>query len=165
MTKHLKQGELMPYVVKDTGITLMIKKVSPFLAAEIRRAFPEPRPPAQEVDYGDGRKVMEENPAHPDHLQALRKYNEEFELKMRKLIIQRGVAVEVTDEIKREVSELREYMKTEQGIDLPADDKMVYVCNIAIGTEEDVADLINAITKRSHPTEAEVALQAQSFRG
>lgn len=160
-----KVQELVPHVVKDTGITLMIRKVSPLLGAELQRAFPRPQPPLQEVDYGDGKKVMEPNPANPDYAKAVATYESDLEIKLQSLLIKRGVVIELGEEEKAAVKELRAFWKTEFSKELDKDDKTVYVSFIALGTREDTEELINAIMRRSQPTEAATAEVKANFPG
>ena len=81
-----KQNELNPFTFKDTGITVQIRKVSPLLIMEVQKAMPVPKPPMQEVVYGDpddpgAKKVQEPNETHPDYLAAIDKYNMDLESK------------------------------------------------------------------------------------
>ena len=51
-------GKLIELTFADTGYTVQIRKVSPNTINDFRRAWlrshPEPRPPLNTVDYGDG---------------------------------------------------------------------------------------------------------------
>lgn len=160
----MSENELTPFIMKDTGKTVLIKKVSPLLLMELRKAFKEPKPPSQEVEI-NGRKVIEENRAHPDFKAALEAYNIEFETRMRRLLINRGVVVTMTDEVKAEVAALRAEWEEETGSPLTGSDSYIYVSYIAIGTEEDMNDLIAEITQRSQPTPSEVELAKRTFPG
>lgn len=144
----------------DTGITVMVRKTSPMLIQEVQKAFPPPKPPMNKVDYGNGFHALEANVNDPDYQQALKQYNEELEARVRKLMIIRGVDVEIDHEA---VNELREQMR-EIGIELDKSDKLVYVSMIAMGTAEDYQDLINAITRRSQATEDAVADAVATFQ-
>lgn len=139
-------NQLKPHLVVDTGITINIKKVSPLLALEIRNAIPKPRPPSQEVDYGDGKKVLEENPAHPSYKAALKEYEDAVQEKTNRFVIERGVDCKVDHEA---VKELRESWKAEFGQDLPYNDKYCYIAFIVLGTNEDFQELIEIIMSRS----------------
>jgi hypothetical protein len=81
------------------------------------------------------------------------------------MIIKRGVEVSLTEEQKKEVAELRDFYQTEYGKTLHGDDKVVWVSYIAIQSDKDMTDLINAILRSSQPTEAAVANATQSFQG
>ena len=158
------QNELTPFTFKDSKRTVLLRKVSPLLLMELRKTFPEPKPPTQEVEI-NGRKVFEENRAHPDFKAKMEAYNIEFEGRMRKFLISRGVVVTPTDEIKAEVEKLRADWLEETGVALSGSDDYVYVSYIAIGTEEDMEELIAEITQRSQPTPAEVELSKVTFQG
>lgn len=156
----MKENELIPHTFKDSGVTVQIKKVSPLLILELQRAFPKPEPPTQEVMIGD-KKVIESNPAHPDYVLALEKYQIELEKKIRRLLIKRGVKCDVPED---EVSELRKFWADEGLGELDPNDLVVYISYIACGTDSDLEDLITKITRRSQPTEAEIKASVDSFR-
>jgi hypothetical protein len=141
-------------------MTVRIRKVSPLLAVELQKQFPPPRPPKQKVTL-DGKEVWEENPVDPDHLAALQDYNNEQERRLRKLMLKRGVEVEID---KEEVAELREFWKTEYNKELEGDDLEVYVSYIVIGSDGDLEDLMNAILKRSQPTAEDINAATQTFK-
>lgn len=161
----MSENELIPFTFQSTGKVVQIRKVSPFLQIEIQKAFPAPEPPVQEVDYGDGDVRMEKNFAHPDYVRALENYNLELSDKIQRLIIKRGVAVEITEEIRKEVEELRGFWLDEYGVELPEkNEKMIYVLDICIGTQEDGEELIAAITRRSQPTEVAIKQAEGTFQ-
>lgn len=164
------QNELNPFTFQDTGVTVQIRKVSPLLIMEVQRAMPVPKPPTQEVVYGDpkdpgAKKVEEPNEAHPDYLEAIDNYNTELEAKVRKFMIQRGVVITLNDEQKADVKELREYWEEEFGVELKGNDKYLYVSYIAIGTDSDMEELMDVIMRRSQPTEAAMAEAKAGFQG
>ena len=161
---NYKPSELVPFTFKDTGITVLIRKVSPLLAMELQRAFPPPKPPMNEVDFGDGVKRMEPNEADPAYLRDMDKYNQDFELKMRRMLIKRGVALEITEEIKEQVEDLRSFWLEEYGIEFPEpDDKMAFVWYVAVGTDQDLRELLEAIMRRSQPTQEAEELARKTF--
>lgn len=160
-----KQNELIPFTFSDTGETILIRKVSPLLGLELQKAFPPPKPPVQEVDYGDGRMVKEANAAHPDYLSAMQAYQIDFEDKLRRLYIKRGAVITWSEERRAQVDELRSFWHDEYGIDLPGDDTMVFVSYLCIGSDKDLENLVTAIMQRSQPTEAAVAEAVETFPG
>jgi len=160
----MKENELTPYTFKDTGKQVLIRKVSPMLVFQLSQDFPPPNPPMVEVTYGD-EKVTEPNPADPSHAQAMIEYQRDFNLKTQRLMIKRGVAVTWTDDVKAEVAEMRQFYKDEFGRDIGADDHMIYVTMICVGTDSDLEELLAAITRRSQPTEAAVLAAKDTFPG
>lgn len=153
------QNELTPFTFKDTGITVQIRKVSPLLIMEVQKAMPVPKPPMQEVVYGDpgdpgAKTVKEPNEAHPDYLADIDAYNMELEMKVRKFMIMRGVVIHLSDDQKQDVKELREEWKEEFGVELSGNDKLLYISYIAIGTDSDMEEMMDVIMRRSQPTEA-----------
>jgi hypothetical protein len=155
-------GELVPFKFADTGISVKVRKVSPFLVNNLRKIYPQPKPPMQEVDYGDGKKVMEANEAHPDYAQTLDEYNNMFMDKLQRLLIVRGVECKVDQEA---VDSLKEFWKTEYGKELEGSDKEIYIIYICAGTKDDLDDLTNAILTRSQPTKEATELAKVSFPG
>ena len=158
-------SELTAFTFKDTGVKVLIKKVSPLLVVELQKAFPPPAPPRQRVQIGD-EWAEEPNPAHPDYTEAMAKYSQEMEMRVRMLLINRGVVIpDDNGDWKAEVAELREFWQVNYGKELAGDDKTVYISNIAVGTDMDLGDLLTAIMQRSQPTEEAVAAAKSSFPG
>lgn len=155
--------KLHPFMFPDSGKRISIRKVSPFLGDEVRKAFPPPKPPLQKVMLG-GVETEEPNPAHPDYQAALRAHNIEMGQRIQRLMIKRGVVIELGDDEKAEVEELRADIEAE-GVTLPASDKDVYLWHICISTPQDLEDLANAIVQRSQPTEVSVSQKMDGFRG
>ena len=161
-----KENELTPFLFKDTGKLVYIRKVSPMLAMQLRRDFPPPQPPLVQVSIGeDDKPVLESNPADPDFARQLKEYDLDFNQKSQSLMIKRGVSVTMTAEIKAEIDELREFYRKEYGKEISVDDHTLYVTMICVGTGDDLQELIQAIMSRSQPTEEAVALATATFPG
>lgn len=157
---------LTDFTFQDTGITVKIKKVSPMLAADVSASMPEPLPPEQEVDYGEPRgKVMEPNYSDPKYTAEIAEHNKKVFQALQRAMIKRAVIVE-GDDWKKEAQEYREFIQSTTGKPLEEpDDLLVYVLRVCIGSQEDMTDLLNAITKRSQPTQEAVEQAKRSFRG
>lgn len=159
--------ELKLFTFTDTGIKILIRKVSPMLGNELRKAFPPPKPPIQEVEV-DGEKVRESNPAHPDYVAAMNAYNQEMEVRMRRLLIKRGVEYLPDQEAEAltQVDELRKSWMEDYGqpLDEPSD-KVVYIWFIAAGTDKGIEEITSAILSRSQPSQEDVNIAKDSFRG
>jgi hypothetical protein len=154
---------LVPFTFKDTGKTVLIRKVSPYLAQEIRKSFPIPMPPVQSVTYPDGTVVQEENRAHPDYIKSLAANEELVNEKLQDLVVARGVVVEITDEIKAEIEALRADM-LEIGVELKGSDKAIYIKDLCVGTDSDLMELIEAIMRRSGVTEGATQEALDTFQ-
>lgn len=159
-----KERKLWPFVCKDTGIILMIRKVSPDLMRELYQLYPAPQPPMQTVDLGEGQTRQEPNPVHPDYLAAVQAHSVMLQEKMQRLLITRGVMLEMTPEVTAQVAELRTEWHEITGADLDDSDKMLYISKIAVGTPEDLEELINAITRRSQPTDPAIQESLEQFK-
>jgi hypothetical protein len=155
---------LTDFTFKDTGITIKIKKISPMLAADVSAAMPEPLPPEQEVDYGEPRgKVMERNFSDPQYTVDLQEHRKKIFQALQRVMIMRAVVVE-GDEWKAEAQEYRDFMKANTGKDLDEpNDLVVYVLRICVGSEDDLSDLLMAITRRSQPTQEAIEQAKRSF--
>lgn len=152
------------FTFPDTGVTVSIRKVSPLLISEIQRKNPTPKPPLNKVMYGDDTRY-EENPADPDYIKALEDHGTKLEQAIRRALIRFGVVYELTAEDVRRVNELREFWQTDEGEQLVGSDMEVFISYLAIGTFEDLNDLVEAVTRRSQPTEKAVAEAAERFPG
>lgn len=167
----LKQNEITQFVVPDTGIVLPVRKVSVDLLKRlektIRKEIPEPQPPKQEVHYGE-RVEYEENPAHPDYLRAhdewKRRFNDEMQERTQALLIDFGITpyIYLDDEMKARVEECRQ-RAARHGLELDPDDRAVWVNDVALGTVEDLTDLISAIMRRTKATEEAVLEAVKKF--
>lgn len=154
--------KLYPFVFQDSGKRISYRKVSYNLSNELRKVFPAPKPPIITVSYDTGPR-QEANPNDPAYVEALKNYHMEFEGRLRQVIVKRGTVIVLTDEDKRELNELRETM-AELGVELPKSDNEAWLFHIAISTPEEYQELLNAITRRSMPTEEAVAEKREQFR-
>jgi len=159
----LKPNELTPFTFKDGGYQVQIRKVSPLLVMEVQRGFPPPEPPMQEVDYGDGKKKLEPNAAHPSHLKAMKAYDTELELRVRRAMIQFGVVYTLTDDDKQRLKEIRDYWAENKMGELEKNDLVAFISYVAIGSPDDMNELIETIMRRSQPTEMAVKQAAELF--
>jgi hypothetical protein len=157
---------LTDFTFKDTGITVKIKKISPMVVDDVRSSIPEPLPPEQEVDYGEPRgKVMERNYSDPNYTLELREHERKASALVQKVIINRAVVLE-GDEWKAEVQDYRNFILENTGQPLAEkDDLLVYILRICVGSNDDMNDLVDAIIKRSQPTQEAVEQAKRSFRG
>ena len=155
--------EFQDVTLPDCGLALRIKRVSPFLAKDIRKKIKQevarPNPPEQLVDYGDGNKKFEPNVTHPDYKAALNDYFAEVGDLMLSELIAFGVEC---DYDAKAVAAFRAKAKG-RGLELPADDLLVYVTRVVGLSQADVRALQDAILGRIQPTESAVKEAAESF--
>ena len=94
-------------------------------------------------------------------------YNQEMEVKMRRLLIKRGVEYLPDQEADAltQVDELRKSWMEDYGqpLDEPSD-KVVYIWFIAAGTDKGIEEITSAILSRSQPSQEDVELAKASFR-
>lgn len=154
------------YTVRDTGVTLHLKKVSPFLLNEIRKQNPPPAPPLSVANYGTAEEPdfrEEPNPNDPRYQKELIAYQERMQMLAQEAILTMGVEITLTQEQIDELNSLRAKMKT-LGIELSPNDKIAYILYIALGTPDDVGELTQAITARSMPQPEAVEAYKVSFQ-
>ena len=161
-------SELIPYVIKDTGTQILIKRVSPLLVMELNKQFPLPLPPKQTVEVG-GETREEYNYADPDYEKTLTEYSEAQEKRIRRLLIKRGVVIPEDNVTWRdEIEQKRRDWLEDFGVELPrldTDDKVDWIGYCAIGTDEDYEELYRAIMRRSQPTVEAVEAAKSGFPG
>lgn len=155
-------GKITELELPTSGVRLKIRRISPILLNDIRRhlrgLYPVPRPPMVKVKIGEDEK-LEPNPADPDYLSMVEERNIAFSSAFLESLVHFGVEVEPD---MAEVAALRELSA---GIDLPLDDKVLYVTRIALSSPTDMDVLQAAILGRAQPTEAAVADAAAQFPG
>lgn len=146
-------SRLQPHTFKSTGVSAYLRPIPPFLLRTVGKTLVAPEPPEEEVPQIDGTTRKEKNRAHPDYIAAMKAYDERVNEATADLIVTRGVFLALTDAMRDEVKQLREFMKSRFGVDLDADDMTAYVKHIAIGTPEELRELILAVTAQSVPTD------------
>lgn len=151
------------FTFPDSGVKVLVRRVSPLLGLELRKKYPPPKAPFNEVDYGDGHKRRERNLADPDFLAEQEKYDEDMTERLQRLILRRGVVLNLTEDMLLEVKELRDFWKAEYEDDLPGSDRDVYLTYIAVSTERDLQGLVDEVLRHSQPTEGEVSEALNSF--
>lgn len=151
-------GEWSTLTLPDSGATLEYRRVSHMLLADVSNSIDAPTPPMQEVDYG-GKVRQEPNPSHPDYLRALSHYRQKQADKVLAVAVQVGVQVEINAQ---RIFELREQFK-EMGVELPVNDKVLYVTRVLCETGNDLTALRDAIIRKSQPTEAAIAEKIETF--
>jgi hypothetical protein len=159
----------LPTYTFDTGITVGIRKLSPFLRDDIeahirasdKREGKAPTPPlAPGVDG-----VLELNESDPDYLVAVGAYEvairPRIQEKLLRIAIKRGVEVEIDYEA---VAAYRADMEAE-GVKLPdEDDKYFYVTRLCVGSAQDLSDLYDTIFKRAMPTKEAIEAHKATFQ-
>ena len=156
-------ARLHNYTFADSGYTVKIQKVSPLLAMQLQNDFPPPTPPLQRIMVGD-QETFEPNPSSPEYAQALQDYQRDFENRLRRMIIKRGVVIEFTEEMKADLAKVRADYLEITGKELAGNDDYVFLSYLAVGSDADLTDLITGIMQRSQPTDAVIAQTAKNFR-
>lgn len=151
----------------DSGITIEYRKVSPLLRddldAALRRQYPVPDPPMQQLDTGFGDGSAQPNPLDPQYREQvamwqIAHYNRLGD-KLLRVAIANYVVVEVDTEA---VRALRDQMGA-IGVELDSDEKYVYVSRICIASKTDQDALGAALFTGSTPTRAEVESTKATF--
>lgn len=136
----------------ENGVTVELRRVSPLTIQEFGNSFPEPKPPKQTVDYGQG-PVVEENRSHPGYLKEMAEHTFSVTRKMMDFTLWRGVKCDVdhaaVEEVRRDA--------TMFGGSLEGDDKLIYIKHVLVSTSEELGRLRDAILSQGQPTEAAIA--------
>lgn len=171
MTKGRTPPALPSYTFKDSGITVQLRKLSPFMGDQVGRALRKereaPNPPVNMVQYGDGKPTAEPNLADPAYQRELEEYEtwvaQEAGKRMMDLVIRAAIVIDDVDE--DEVARVREVMEAVGApIDPDMSDREVYIRFVCVGTQDDLEDLMAAATRRSQPTEAAIRENVAAFR-
>lgn len=153
----------MQYTFRDSERTIEIQRVPVGMLGQLADEFPAPPVPRVETDYGDGKKVWEENPTDPDYKAALADWRKTINTQSQKLIAQRALPP-LSDAQKDEVKEVRAYWIENFGHDLALTDKEIFVYKICAATGEDINEFLEFVTRRSEPTQGGRADALKHFR-
>lgn len=142
----------------DSGAHILFRPVSHMLMADASKSVRRPSPPVIDVNY-NGNIKQEPNANAPEYLEAMRQYGAAQNNKALEVAVLLGVQVEVD---KERVSELRQSL-ADSGVEIPKNDKVLYVTRILCETANDLATLRDAIIRKSQPTEEAVADATERF--
>lgn len=157
-------SKLITYKVKDTERVIHIRKVPQMLIREIYKSVDKPQPPINVVRGLDDKLVTEINDADPDYLLALAEYRNNIAERVNRLLLERGVVVSIGEKEKEEITELKQYWKESNGVELVGSDHFIFVNYICIATDDDLKEVITLITRRTQATEEGIAQTLDSFR-
>lgn len=163
--------ELPTFTFKDSGRRVQIQRLSPLTIDEInktvKREFPPPAPPIINVAYGDQTRP-EENRNDPDYQRLYAEWEaknqERASARLTTLVALRAVVLDMGSREYDELYALREDLAL-IGVALPDDSKltpeqnakMQYVLHICTATDTEISELIQAVTQRSRPSEAQIS--------
>jgi len=160
----------LPTYTFDTGITVGIRKLSPFLRDDIeaqlrkddRRDKTAPTPPLAAGVEGQ----LESNESDPDYLAARTAYEialrTRVQEKLLRIAIKRGVEVEIDQAA---LDAYKADLAADGIVPDEADEKVLYVTRLCIGSDADTQDLYNAIFTRAMPTREAVEAHKATFPG
>lgn len=155
-----------PTYTFPNGKVATLHAVSQFTQAAIeigiRKAFPPPPPPLNEVDYGDGKIKQEPNPSDPDYLAAMRRWQAEYSQKLFAAIIDLAADIEIDQAALERVKEMFE--RHNLPFDEPSD-KVAYVKHCCIfDIEQEAPRFMAALKDLMGPKEEDVADHVATFR-
>ena len=143
--------KLYSHLIKDTGIRVMVRKVSQMLIKEAVKDFIPPSPPMNRVVI-DGKEELEPNTGDPEYQAKLREYNFKIIEAGNAVLIKWGVVYTLTEEDKLQVEELKATWLEDHDKPLEGSDKFIFITYIAVGSQEDYIELRDAITRRTQAT-------------
>jgi hypothetical protein len=145
-----------------SGVVVRVRRIAPALLTDlrkdIRRRFPKPSAPMVEVNYGNEKRV-EPNPAHPDYAETLKEHATESGMAFLESLAKFGCECEIDN---ARVAELRGLA---DGMELPADDRVLYITRVLLETKSDIEVFQQAIMGLSQSTEKAVAEATERFPG
>lgn len=162
-----------PVTLPISGEVVLVQPVSPLLLAKLRKRYPPPEPPVQQVNYGtvDNPQYQQElNESHPEYLKALQEWKVLLEERSRLFAIRLGTKIEWTDERKEAVEAFRAGMRAfeaDSGESLDTDeedDATVFISYIAVQGSKDYETLLRAVIEGSRPSEEGIKDAVASFR-
>ncbi len=153
-------------ITLSSGVVLELRRVGYFIANAATRRLKRPKPPVQFIEE-KGRE--EENPSHPDYIEAL----QEYEARQTSIIFDSylwfgtKLVSKPADMPGPDDDWGGDY--TFLGIEVPEGKQDRYVAWLkllaTLGNEEEIVELIRRIRGESSVEEAEVAAAADSFPG
>lgn len=156
-------SKLLPFKFDDSERVIFIRKLSPMLIYEVSKTVPKPKPPVSKVNYGNG-EVLEENLADPVYQDDLSQHKFETYRRIQRLMIERGVVIELTEDEKKEVNDLRKLFADNFNQHLEGSDVFIFVCHILIDSADALQKLVAAISGRAMPTEDAIHETEDRFR-
>lgn len=158
----------LPVTLPISGEVVLVQPVSPLLLAKLRKKYPPPEAPSQQVNYGTSEAPQwadEPNESHPDYLKALQEWKLLLEERSRHFAMILGTQIEWTKEKRERLEAYREAItSTGEELDIEEDDKIAYISYVAIQSGEDYATLLKAVLEGSRPTEEGIKDAIASFR-
>lgn len=145
----------------SSGITVYVRKVSPYTRQAIAKSIPKPAPPMATVDYGDGKTREEPNEADPQYQAQLNEWQAAVSARSQDVILRLGVQAEIDPEA---VAERRAEMDA-LGLPSDTDDHLFYLKHVAIESDADLTAITDAVLSKSQPTPQAVAQHQETFRG
>lgn len=152
----------------DTGITVVMRKVSPFLIQEARTRMMglRPTPPVRTVtEEGPLFGTTETMEHDPDYIAEVKRWEENLDRQVMEFQISRGIVEIKASNWQDDVVELRETFKSMGiGDTLPTNDMVCYITYIASGTPDDLQEFVQSLATRSQPTQGAIEAAKDSFR-
>lgn len=166
---HHPQGRAAPEAPTFTfanGVTGTLHAVSQFTMAhveiQVRKRWPPPEAPLNEVDYGDGVKKLEPNYSDPRYEEEMRRYQAFLANKIFDATIELGVDLEIDQAALERVKSVMEWMGTPLE---ELSDKVAYIkhcCVQDVSTE--MPRLAAALREMTGPREEDVADHIATFQ-
>lgn len=150
-------------VTLSNGVTVKVKGVSPLLMQRIRDKFPTPKPPKQRTTNEDGEEEWEENPLHPEYLDAVSKQRAAQGAAVMQVLLGRGVEVELPAN-----EDWIDLLKADDDtipLDTEIQKRAAYVQYEIITTDLDLTRLTQAILGKTMVTEESIRAAEDRFPG
>ena len=146
-----------PTFTFSNGAVATLERVGPLFAMPVLKAYPPPDPPLAPGIGGE----MQPNPADDDYIKALDAHDTKVQLIMNDLLLDLGISDDMAVD-QSAVDRYRTIMR-KAGIELPEDDRMLYIKYCCLTQEEDFA-VYQAIRDYDAPSEEAIAEAGNMFQ-
>ena len=156
-----KKANTKEFTFPDSGETIHVPSISlAGIAMALRRRYPKPMPPMQEVDFGNGHTEKERNYSHPEYKLMVKDWEVFLEDQAANIAIERVFDFKLT---KIQRTAIKEWKTGHPDWwDEKDKDKDIWVENIALSTDQDLIALMEFL-RGDEPTEEGISAQADGF--
>ena len=140
----MKTARLKKVTFPDSGEVAYIPNIS--LAGQslrVQRKYPRPKPPMQQVDYGNGNMKWESNYAHPDYRIQLQEWQKFLGMATQDAALKRLYRMKLSEDQETDITEWK--TANPDLYDETDTDTAIWFEEIAILTENDFGALIDAL--------------------
>jgi hypothetical protein len=152
-------AKLYPYKIKSTDAEIFIFPISFYYLRQTvvhENVVPMPQAPLIQFDLPGGEQISEANVSDPGYQELLKRWDQDVnQAAMQRLLVRIALHQKLSDEQRAEVVELREAL-VELGEHPHSNDKVLFFFERVLGTDDEMQDLVQAVSKLADPDEANI---------